>query len=202
VRVECPTVQMAGGIVPQANRAHPRSLVVAGYSPPCIKSRTGANHADHESGHDAGMRPSPPSCITAHRRAHDHQEFTHASDTNRADFGYLYSLHNVRLVIHLREGAQSGPIRIWLYPVIGASGTQAPNGGGAQNGVLASGTFNPAGIVCPAANVGQDMPVLEAMRAGLTYVNVHTNDGVAPTNTGPGDFPGGEIRGQLDHPTH
>jgi hypothetical protein len=26
---------------------------------------------------------------------------------------------------------------------------------------------------------------------------VHTNDGVAPTNTGPGDFPGGEIRGQI-----
>src|SRR5205807_7617422 len=25
----------------------------------------------------------------------------------------------------------------------------------------------------------------------------HTNDGMAPPNTGPGDFPGGEIRGQL-----
>jgi hypothetical protein len=35
------------------------------------------------------------------------------------------------------------------------------------------------------------------MQSGNTYVNVHTNDGVAPTNTGPGDFPGGEIRGQI-----
>lgn len=35
------------------------------------------------------------------------------------------------------------------------------------------------------------------MRAGRAYVNIHTNDGVAPTNTGPGDFPGGEIRGHL-----
>jgi hypothetical protein len=26
---------------------------------------------------------------------------------------------------------------------------------------------------------------------------VHTNDGVAPPDTGPGDFPGGEIRGQI-----
>jgi hypothetical protein len=26
---------------------------------------------------------------------------------------------------------------------------------------------------------------------------VHTNDGVAPPNSGPGDFPGGEIRGQI-----
>jgi hypothetical protein len=37
-----------------------------------------------------------------------------------------------------------------------------------------------------------------AMEAGNTYVNVHTNDGVGETNTGPGDFPGGEIRGQID----
>ena len=33
---------------------------------------------------------------------------------------------------------------------------------------------------------------------GNAYVNVHTNDGVAPVNTGPGDFPGGEIRGQVE----
>jgi hypothetical protein len=39
--------------------------------------------------------------------------------------------------------------------------------------------------------------VLAAMKSGATYVNVHTNDGVPPTNTGPGDFPGGEIRGQI-----
>ena len=46
--------------------------------------------------------------------------------------------------------------------------------------------------------VGQPLSALiDAMEAGNTYVNVHTNDGVAPTNTGPGDFPGGEIRGQI-----
>ena len=39
--------------------------------------------------------------------------------------------------------------------------------------------------------------VLAAINSGGAYVNVHTNDGVAPTNTGPGDFPGGEIRGQI-----
>ena len=31
----------------------------------------------------------------------------------------------------------------------------------------------------------------------LDNVNVHTDNGVAPANTGPGDFPGGEIRGQI-----
>jgi len=37
-----------------------------------------------------------------------------------------------------------------------------------------------------------------ALSTAGAYANVHTNDGVAPTNTGPGDFPGGEIRGQID----
>ena len=39
--------------------------------------------------------------------------------------------------------------------------------------------------------------LVNQMTAGGTYVNVHTNDGVAPADTGPGDFPGGEIRGQV-----
>ena len=45
---------------------------------------------------------------------------------------------------------------------------------------------------------GQPLSALvDAIEAGNAYVNVHTNDGVPPTNTGPGDFPAGEIRGQL-----
>jgi hypothetical protein len=40
--------------------------------------------------------------------------------------------------------------------------------------------------------------LVNAITSGNAYVNVHTNDGVAPTNTGPGDFPGGELRGQFD----
>jgi hypothetical protein len=35
------------------------------------------------------------------------------------------------------------------------------------------------------------------LQSGNAYVNVHTNDGVDPANTGPGDFPGGEIRGNF-----
>jgi hypothetical protein len=46
--------------------------------------------------------------------------------------------------------------------------------------------------------IGQDLSVLvAALLSGGAYVNVHTNDGVAPTNSGPGDFPGGEVRGQI-----
>jgi hypothetical protein len=41
--------------------------------------------------------------------------------------------------------------------------------------------------------------VLASMRAGNTYVNIHTSDGVGGADpVGPaGDYPGGEIRGQL-----
>jgi CHRD domain len=39
--------------------------------------------------------------------------------------------------------------------------------------------------------------LVSAIRAGNAYVNVHTSDGDATPDEGPGDFPGGEIRGQL-----
>jgi hypothetical protein len=42
--------------------------------------------------------------------------------------------------------------------------------------------------------------VLVLMRNGNAYVNIHTNDGVAPTGTGPGDLSAGEIRGQVTRP--
>jgi hypothetical protein len=100
--------------------------------------------------------------------------------------------------IHCGMPGANGPIRMWLYPVIGTSGAPTARGQGPHNGLLNSGSFSAAGVMCPAANVGTDMPLIEAMRAGLTYVNVHTNDGVGATNSGPGDFPGGEVRGQID----
>ncbi|MFL5584726.1 MAG: CHRD domain-containing protein [Gemmatimonadaceae bacterium] len=128
------------------------------------------------------------------------------NDDGTVDFRLIASnIHNVIMShIHCGNANVNGPIRMWLFPVIGPSGAALPVGLEDQNGVLASGTFTLGTVTCPATSVGrpqgaQDMPLLEAIRAGLTYVNVHTNDGVAPTNTGPGDFPGGEIRGQLTH---
>ena len=91
--------------------------------------------------------------------------------------------------IHLSVTGVNGPVVAFL------AGPFAP-GGGRVDGVLAVGTITAANLVGPLA--GMDFSVLvAAMRAGGTYVNVHTNDGVDPTNTGPGDFPGGEIRGQI-----
>jgi hypothetical protein len=79
---------------------------------------------------------------------------------------------------------------------IGATLFMGSPASGPVNGTLAEGT-----ITAPDTNNGcgwADLgAVLAAIQSGNTYVNVHTNDGVDPPNTGPGDFPGGEIRGQI-----
>jgi len=69
-------------------------------------------------------------------------------------------------------------------------------GGGKVSGVIARDVRTAAddGNACGWTDIAS---VVAAIQSGKTYVNVHTNDGVDPVNTGPGDFPGGEIRGQL-----
>jgi hypothetical protein len=96
----------------------------------------------------------------------------------------------VQAHIHLGQPGVNGPIVVFLYGLV-------PAGGGRVDSVLAEGTITSADLINNLA--GQTVGDLIAqMEAGNTYVNVHTNDGVAPTNTGPGDFPGGEVRGQID----
>jgi hypothetical protein len=91
--------------------------------------------------------------------------------------------------IHLGGADVNGPVVAHLF------GPAAP-GGGASAGVLATGTITADDLTGPLD--GQPLSVLiDFIESGEAYVNVHTNDGVAPTNSGPGDFPGGEIRGQL-----
>ncbi|HET9232726.1 MAG TPA: CHRD domain-containing protein [Candidatus Eisenbacteria bacterium] len=91
--------------------------------------------------------------------------------------------------IHVGPLGVNGPVVAFLF------GPAAP-GGGASNGVIASGTITAANLVGPLT--GHPLSdLVAAMQSGGAYVNVHTNDGVAPTNTGPGDFPGGEIRAQI-----
>jgi len=98
--------------------------------------------------------------------------------------------------IHLNVPGQNGPIGVWLYPGT-AVGVQAPHGGGRTDGVLVEGSFTAANLTGPLA--GQPLSaVIAAMDGGNAYLNFHTNDGVAPTNTGPGDFPSGEIRGDIE----
>jgi len=92
--------------------------------------------------------------------------------------------------IHIGAAGVNGPVVLFLFG-------NAPPAGGSHDGVLGEGTATAADLVGPLT--GQPLSALVTnMRVGNAYVNVHTNDGVAPTNTGCGDFPGGEIRGQIE----
>jgi hypothetical protein len=105
-----------------------------------------------------------------------------------------YELHvsNLSNIVagHIHVGAPgvAGPVVLTLItptPLVGSF-----------TGTLAARTLTNPQLEGPLA--GQPLSALQAaVAAGNAYVNVHTNDGVPPPNTGPGDFPGGEIRGQL-----
>jgi hypothetical protein len=98
--------------------------------------------------------------------------------------------------IHLAPTGVNGPIVVWLFPRTQQPPTQSIPG--QFDGKLAEGLITAADLTGPLA--GKSLSdLVAAMQAGNTYVNVHTNDFVDPPNTGPGDFLGGEIRGQLHH---
>ncbi len=102
---------------------------------------------------------------------------------NVANIDNVFAAH-----IHCGAVGVNGPVGVTLF--VGAPA------GGSVNGTLAEGTITAPdpGNGCGWTDLAA---VLAAIESGNTYVNVHTNDGVAPPNTGPGDFPGGEIRGQI-----
>lgn len=112
------------------------------------------------------------------------------SDT---ELRYVLTVHRIENVVaaHIHLGARgvNGGIVVFLFG-------NAPPGGGPTSGLLAQGTITAANLI--GALAGRSIAdLVREIQAGNAYVNVHTNDGVDPVNTGPGDFPGGEIRGQL-----
>jgi len=97
--------------------------------------------------------------------------------------------------IHINQPGMNGPIAVWLYP--STATVPGPTGSGRIDGVIAEGTITAANLVGPLAS--QPLSALvTALDTGNAYVNVHTSDGVAPPDTGPGDFPGGEVRGDVN----
>lgn len=111
---------------------------------------------------------------------------------DKETMGWKLNVSNISNVVaaHIHCGAVgvNGPIMVTLY-------TAAP-GGGPANGRLASGSFDPTGD--PTIPLCNNVPLIQAMKSGNTYVNVHTDNGVAPPNTGAGDMATGEIRGQVE----
>ena len=124
--------------------------------------------------------------------------FNLAKDGESIDYKLIASnIENVFMAhIHMSQGPGfNGGIVVWLYPST-TPGVQDPPGGGRIDGVLIEGTIVEDDLT--GALAGQPLGALiDAMNGGTTYVNFHTNDGVGDPNTGAGDFPGGEIRGDI-----
>jgi hypothetical protein len=98
--------------------------------------------------------------------------------------------------IHRGVAGESGPVVVWLYPST-TPNQPGPLGAGRIDGVIARGTITAADLTGPLA--GQPLSTLvNLLRNGGAYTNVHTNDGDLVMNEGPGDFPAGEIRGQIN----
>ncbi|MFL5577718.1 MAG: CHRD domain-containing protein [Gemmatimonadaceae bacterium] len=133
----------------------------------------------------AKERPTPrttPATATA--------DFTLRRDTLSWTIA-LSSITNVTAAhIHVGGPEVAGGIVLFLTP--GTTGTN----NSAISGFVTRGTF--ATPAAPNQGVTFDN-LLDLMRSGGSYVNVHTNDPANdPTNNaGPGDFPAGEIRGQI-----
>jgi hypothetical protein len=119
-----------------------------------------------------------------------------SSDGSSLDYKLVASNIDNVFMAHIHRGVpgENGPIVVWLAP--STAPVPGPTGAGRTDGVLAEGTITAANLVGPLA--GQPLSALiELMISGRAYANVHTNDGDATPNEGPGDFPGGEVRANL-----
>jgi hypothetical protein len=94
--------------------------------------------------------------------------------------------------LHLGGPTANGPAVVRLFPTHGATARKGP-----YTGVLAEGTITAGDLIGPM--VGSPLSdLVDEMRDGSAYVNIHTNDGVDPPESGPGDYRKGEIRGQIE----
>jgi hypothetical protein len=94
---------------------------------------------------------------------------------------YKLIVSNINNVVashfHMAPAGQNGGVVAFLYggPLVEE-----------QNGILAEGAIDADDVI---GSIAGDLDALiDAIRAGNIYVNVHTNPG----------FPGGEVRGQVD----
>jgi hypothetical protein len=93
--------------------------------------------------------------------------------------------------LHLGSAVQNGPLVAKLWPKAGGAAKK-----GEFSGTLAEGTLDGGDLTGPLAG-SPFTDLVEQLREGSVYVNLHTSDGVNPPETGPGDHRLGEIRGQL-----
>src|SRR2546423_13316912 len=136
---------------------------------PLFVSNAGGNGDVNLGTHLTGDEEVCPACVVstpADSKAAGEAIFRLSGDESTVDFRLIASNIDNAFMSHIhcgRPGA-NGPIRMWLYPgTPGPSGTPGPAGSGPHNGVLASGSFSPTGVTCPASAVGTQMSLLDAM---------------------------------------
>ena len=128
---------------------------------------------------DEEVPPVPTTATGTATLALDGDQITYTIDVT--DLENAFVAH-----IHIEVQGANGPVRMNLC---GTGAPEPPCVSG--TGVLATGT-NGATV----GGISFDS-LVSAMRTGGAYVNVHTDDGADPPNTGPGDMASGEIRGQV-----
>jgi hypothetical protein len=140
---------------------------------------TQADASGRFSAHMTGAQEVPPN----DSRAQGQANFRLADDGLALHYRLIVAnIENVTQVhIHNAPAGANGPVVAWLYP----DGPPAQLIPGRTGGVLATGTITADDLVGPMA--GKSLSILiDELRAGNAYVNVHTSQ-----------FPPGEIRGQI-----
>lgn len=161
------------------------------------------NHRTHLSGDEEVFTPAPGGATPADSHAQGQAIFHVSPNGESVEYKLIASnIENITQAhIHCGPAGVNGPIVMWLYPDPTATAA-LPGGAGRHDGVLVEGTFNSTHVrttTNPAClgGVATFADLLARIREGNAYVNVHTSDGVGSANSGPGDFPGGEVRGQI-----
>jgi len=130
---------------------------------------------------------------------------TISEDQKQIRYVLTYTGINNVVQAHIHEGDASvaGQIILFLCAngALKANAPVPPQDCPSGSTVTVTGTLTAADLITRASQGGRPAvtsfaDAIALLIDGVTYTNVHTDDGVAPPNTGPGDFPGGEIRGQ------
>jgi hypothetical protein len=138
--------------------------------------------------HMTGAEEVPPNASRAQGQS------TFQLSPDETELAFTMSVANIENVVqaHIHVGAAgvNGPVVVFLY------GPVAPGGGRIQ-GRIAEGVITEADLIArPGLFDGTMAHLVALMRAGDTYVNVHTSAGPGGV-AGPGHLPGGEVRGQI-----
>lgn len=136
-----------------------------------------------------GYEEDPPVSTTGSGRFRAHIDEKNKKITYRLSYEDLEGGNVTQAHIHFGGRAQTGGIIVWLCGDKGVMGRPAGTQECPDSPATITGTIKPKNVVGPVEQgiePGEFDELVDAIRAGVTYVNVHT-----------AEFPTGEIRGQL-----